>query len=193
VAFSRHPGPLRGGRRVRRSVDFELTGGLYDPLTRLWYTGTEILGHYRTVDVIATNPYAAQNIQPTDTRQIDKSNVGARTWSADATAKASADIQNSQFAATSAQATIAGRIYDNFTGRWVKPYQVLPGYICRIAGVRAQKDTLNTGFEDDAAKFRITANDYSADSRTSRLDLNSYSFDEAQGIANLYGTGGDVR
>ena len=172
-------------------IGFELTGGGYDPLVRLWYTGTEILGHYRAVDTVAAdNPYAAQNIQPTDTRQIDRSNVGARAWTADATALATAAIPDSQLAATSAQVTIAGRIFDTFTGRYVKPYHVLPGYLCRIAGVRAQKDTLNTGYQDDAALFRITANDYSADSRTARLDLNSDTLDVAAAIANLYGTAG---
>ena len=168
------------------NTGFELTGGGYDPKVRLWYTGTELLGHYRTVDVVADNPYAAQNIVPTDTQQIDKSNVGGREWVDDATALATAAVANSQFAATSAQVTIAGKILDTFTGRYVKPYQVLPGYLCRIAGVRAQKDTLNTGYEDGAAKFRITSNDFSADSETSRLELNSYSLDEARAISMLF-------
>lgn len=168
------------------NTGFELTGGGYDPKVRLWYTGTELLGHYRTVDVVADNPYAAQNIVPTDTQRIDKTNVGAREWTTDATAMATAAVTNSQFSATSAQVTIAGKILDTFTGRYVKPYQVLPGYLCRIAGVRAQKDTLNTGYEDGAAKFRITSNDFSADSETSRLELNSYSLDEARALSMLF-------
>ena len=171
------------------NVGFELSGGGYDPLTRLWYTGTELLGHYRTVDVVADNPYAAQNIVPTDTQRIDKTNVGAREWTTDATAMATAAVTNSQFSATSAQVSIAGKILDTFTGRYVKPYQVLPGYVCRIAGVRAQKDTLNTGYEDGAAKFRITSNDFSADSETSRLELNAYSLDEARALSMLFNSG----
>jgi hypothetical protein len=171
------------------NVGFELSGGGYDPLTRLWYTGTELLGHYRTVDVTADNPYAAQNIVPTDTQRIDKTNVGAREWTTDATAMATAAVTNSQFSATSAQVSIAGKILDTFTGRYVKPYQVLPGYVCRIAGVRAQKDTLNTGYEDGAAKFRITSNDFSADSETSRLELNAYSLDEARALSMLFNSG----
>lgn len=174
------------------NVGFELTGGGYDPLTRLWYTGTELLGHYRTVDVVADNPYASQNIVPTDTQRIDKSNVDARVWTADATAMATAAVTNSQFSATSAQVSVAGKILDTFTGRYVKPFQVLPGYVCRVAGVRAQKDTLNTGYEDGAAKFRITSNDFSADSETSRLELNAYSLDEARALSILFNSGSGV-
>ncbi len=167
------------------AVDFELTGGQYDPLTRLWYTGTELLGRYRTVDVLAAdNPYAAQNIQPTDTRSVTKSNVGAREWTADATAMAAAAVTDSQLASTSAQATIVGKVFDNHTGRWVKPFEVLPGYLCRVANVRVQQDTLNSGFSTDAI-FRVVTNDHSADSLASRLELNSYTLDEQRAIEML--------
>jgi len=168
-------------------VGFELTGGNYDPLTRVWYTGTEILGHYRAVDTVAAvNPYAAQNIQPTDTRQINESNVGSRTWTADATALAAGDISDSQLAATSATVNVAGKVLDTFTGRYVKPFQILPGYVCRVTGVRVQADTLNTGYQPDAADFRVVSNDYSESSGTSALELNSYTVDEARALATVY-------
>jgi hypothetical protein len=177
----------------QNSVDFNLTGGQFDPLTRVWYTGTELLGHYRAVDVAADNPYAAQNIQPTDTRQIDRSNVDSRAWTVDATALATAAVTDSQFAATSATSTIVGLVFDNFTGRWIKPYQMIPGYICRLAGVFVRQDTLNSGYEPSAAKFRLVTNDYSVDAGSSTVELNSYTLDEARAIANLYGTAGDIR
>ena len=67
----------------------------------------------------------------------------------------------------------------------MKPYQVLPSYLCRISGVRVQQDTLNSGDQPDAAIFRIVTNDYSADSDASSLELNSYTIDEARAIANV--------
>ncbi len=169
----------------QNNIDFNLTGGQFNPLTRVWYTGTELLGHYRAVDVVADNPYAAQNIMPTDTRQIDKSNVDARDWTTDAPALGAAAVTDSQFASTSATATIAGLVLDNFTGRWVKPYQMLPGYICRLAGVFVRQDTLNSGYEPSAAKFRLVTNDYSVDSGVSSVELNSYTLDEARAISLL--------
>lgn len=167
------------------TVDFGLTGGQYDPLVRLWYTGTNLLDHYDAQSSEVENPYAAQNIMPTDTRPIDLKNVGHREWLVDAAALAAAAVTDSQLAATSATVGVAGRILDNFTGRWVKPFQVMPGYLCRVAGVRVQTDTLNTGYQPDAAVFRVVTNDYSADSGTSKLELNSYTLDESRAIALL--------
>lgn len=168
---------------------FSVTGGENDRLARVWYTGDTTLGRYQAIDVDDPSQFSpvirVDNIYPTDTRQISLSNIEGSDWESAAEDKAEAAIEDSKFKATAAQVTVAQLVYDHRLGRWVKPYQVLPGYLCRVAGVRSNLDTLNEREVDGAAVFRIVSNDYSVDQGSSRLELNSYTVDESRAIANL--------
>ena len=91
----------------------------------------------------------------------------------------------SQLATATAQVTVARKVYDHYTGRWVKPYKILPGYMCRVVGVRSKVNTLNVREHDGSAIYRVASNDYSVDSGTSRLELNTPTLTEVQAISDL--------
>lgn len=169
--------------------EFSITGSEGDQLARVWVTGQTTLGRYRATSSDEAEPFDVSvdegNIFPTDTRQVTLANLEAEDWETAAAERAAAFIEDSQFKATAAQATVGRRVYDRQTGRWVKPFQILPGYLCRITGVRSQLDTLNRQESDGAAVFRVVSNDYSVDQGTSRLELNAYTVDEARAIADL--------
>jgi hypothetical protein len=94
-------------------------------------------------------------------------------------------LDEKELEAGTAQATVARKVFDHFTGRWVEPYNVLPGYLCRIAGVPPREDALNVGQVDGACIFKIVSNEFSTSSASSRLELNAYTVDERRAIANL--------
>ena len=94
-------------------------------------------------------------------------------------------LEASQLATATAQVTVARKVYDHYTGRWVKPYKILPGYMCRVVGVRSKVNPLNVREDDGAAVYRIASNDYSVDSGTSRLELNTPTLTEVQAISDL--------
>ena len=85
--------------------------------------------------------------------------------------------------AGTAQVTLARKAFDHQTGRWVQPWQVLPGYLCRVAGAPAQNDAMNEHEPDGSAVFKIVSNDYSTSSASSRLELNAYTVDERRAVA----------
>lgn len=168
---------------------FSLTGGDNERLAKVWYTGETTLGRYLNVPVEDAEPFSPavdpSNIYPTDTRQISLSNLEGSDWESAAAAQAETALEDSKYKATAAQVEVTKRVYDHHVGRWVKPYQVLPGYLCRVAGVRSQLDTLNARENLGAAVFRVVSNDYSVDQGSSRLELNSYTIDESRALAEL--------
>ena len=117
---------------------------------------------------------AARGIFPTTT-------VAGITGDADLEAM----LNESELEAGTAQVTVGRKVFDHFTGRWVEPSQVLPGYLCRIAGVNPQPDWLNVNQVPGAAVFKVVSNDYSVSSASSRLELNAYTVDERRAIANM--------
>jgi hypothetical protein len=82
--------------------------------------------------------------------------------------------------------TVARRIYDGRTGRWVHPWNIRPGSLIRVRGIQPTPDTLNTTSPDGVTIFRIVVATYDEDSRTAVLELDTYSLDQQQAIASLF-------
>lgn len=94
-------------------------------------------------------------------------------------------LDETELEAGTAQATVARHVYDRYTGRWVEPYAVLPGYLCRISGVPPRDDALNIGQVDGACIFKVVSNEYSVSSGSARLELNAFTVNERRAIADL--------
>lgn len=105
--------------------------------------------------------------------------------SLDANARGWTEIKDSRLAASQASMTVARKVYDNFTGRWIKPFHIKPGYLCRVRGVRPQVDTLNPTTIPDATTFRIVTKEYSSSTMSASLQLNAYEPDESRALAGL--------
>lgn len=165
--------------------NFSLTGGEEQRLSKIWYTGKTSRDRYLAEPYEEIDPIlSALDIVPTDTQPVD-TNLTGMSWEPEVAEIGGSAIENSKLRATSAKVNVSGKVYDRFLGRWVKPYKVLPGYLCRVPLVHSQHDTLNDGVVDTAAIFRITTNDYKADSGESSLELNAYTVDELRAIAEL--------
>ena len=151
--------------------------------TTMFGATDDLNGHYTVTT--AENPdllLAARGITPsttvTDVRLsgFTASELGAR-------------LAQSELEAGTAQVTVARKVYDHYTGRWVEPFQILPGYMCRVAGAPRRDDYLNEDQPDGACIFQIVSNDYSATSGSSRLELNSFTVDERRALADFLASG----
>jgi hypothetical protein len=80
--------------------------------------------------------------------------------------------------------TIARPILDRYTGRYVYPWEVRPGYLVRIRGVEPQVDLLNTN-RNGSSICRIIGVEYGDSSNTAQCDLDAYPIEQAQQIATL--------
>ena len=106
------------------------------------------------------------------------------------TAELGSRLAQSELEAGTAQVTVGRKVYDHQTARWVEPFQVLPGYLCRVTGAPRRDDYLNEYHPDGACLFMIVSNDYSAPSGSSRLELNAYTVDERRALADFLATRG---
>lgn len=81
--------------------------------------------------------------------------------------------------------TISRPIVDFERGRLVQPWEILPGQLLRVRGVRAHPDSLNATSRDGVTVFKIAAMEYDTDTASARLELDSYSRGVAQALAKL--------
>lgn len=82
--------------------------------------------------------------------------------------------------------TVAERVLDLWTGRWVHPAAIRSGHLCRVRGVQPTPDTLNPEAKQDGVTiFRIATNTYSDGVATLELDQPVLNADRA--IAALLG------
>lgn len=67
--------------------------------------------------------------------------------------------------------TVAERVQDLWTGRWVHPAAIRSGYLCRVRGVQPTPDTLNPEAKQDGVTiFRIATSTYADGVATLELD-----------------------
>lgn len=74
-------------------------------------------------------------------------------------------------------------VVDLFTGRSVQPYEIEPGYLCRVVGVDPSPDALNATESNGASVCRIVTTDYSADDHSVDIDLDSVPWSMFRAIA----------
>jgi hypothetical protein len=84
--------------------------------------------------------------------------------------------------------TVAQPIMDTVLGRIVYPWEIRPGNLIRVRGVRPYVDSLNATDRDGVTVFRIVSTSYSDSQGAAVLELDAYTPDEARQIARLTNT-----
>lgn len=69
--------------------------------------------------------------------------------------------------------TVQREVVDLFTGRRVRPFEIKPGYLCRVVGREASPDDLNTVASNGSTICRIVKKAYDAGTDAATLDLDS--------------------
>lgn len=81
------------------------------------------------------------------------------------------------------QVTVSRQVVDLFTGRRVEPFEIEPGYICRIVGVSPTLDALNNNPRNGSTLCRIVTTDYDSGSHSVSIALDSEPWSMARAIA----------
>jgi hypothetical protein len=79
--------------------------------------------------------------------------------------------------------TVSREVVDLYTGRRVQPYEIEPGYMCRIVGINPSRDALNNNPRNGSTLCRIVSTDYDADSHSVSIDLDSVPWSMYRAIA----------
>lgn len=162
---------------------FSAPGGTGEHLNEVWVTGKDVADRPAALRVTGIDSELdAEGLIRSAT--ID---LGSEVFSPTTAQRVGEQaIADSMLVSTGASVTVARKVLDLYTGRWVKPYQILPGHLCRVRGVKPTAATLTPeGAPDGSSLFRIVSNTYSTDSASSALELNSYSVTESKAIAEL--------
>ena len=69
--------------------------------------------------------------------------------------------------------TVARPVYDSVANRMVQPWEIRPGNLIRVSGIRPNIDSLNATDRDGVAVFRVMAVEYDAGSAAATLELDS--------------------
>jgi hypothetical protein len=121
---------------------------------------------------------AARGILPTMTVKTESD-----YWVTDEALKDMLDERTLE--AGSAQLNINRRVLDHYTGRYVEPWEVLPGYLCRVAGAPRRNDVLNEFEPDGSAVVKLVSNEYNVAAGESKLELNGFTQTQLRALANL--------
>jgi hypothetical protein len=81
--------------------------------------------------------------------------------------------------------TIARPIIDNDLGMMIQPWEILPGFLIRVRGVRANRDSLNATSRDGVTVFKIASVEYDTTSAAATLELDAYSQTVARALVAL--------
>lgn len=92
-------------------------------------------------------------------------------------------LNDHRFPQNGGNITVARPVVDLYTGRRVQPFDIQPGYVCRIVGVNPSRDALNDSPRNGSSLCRIVATDYDADSHSVRIDLDSEPWSMYRAIA----------
>lgn len=80
---------------------------------------------------------------------------------------------------------IARPVYDHLTGSTVMPWDILPGYLIRVAGILPRVDALNPSGRDGSTIFKIAAMEYDTGDAQAELELDSYPPTVTRALAEL--------
>lgn len=95
----------------------------------------------------------------------------------------SAILTDHRYPQNGGQVTVSRPVVDLFTGRRVEPFEIEPGYLCRIVGVDPSVDALNGTSRNGSTMCRIVATDYDADSHSVSATLDSEPWSMFRAIA----------
>jgi hypothetical protein len=100
-----------------------------------------------------------------------------------ATNSNSAVLNDHRFPQNGGQIKIARPVVDLFTGRRVQPFEIQPGYLCRIVGINPSRDALNNNPRNGSTLCRIVNTDYDSETHSASIDLDSEPWSMFRAIA----------
>lgn len=103
---------------------------------------------------------------------------------ANATQATATILNDHRFPQNGGTITVAREVVDLYTGRRVQPFEIEPGYLCRIVGINPSRDALNSSPRNGSTLCRIVATDYDADSHSVAIALDSEPWSMFRAIAN---------
>lgn len=92
-------------------------------------------------------------------------------------------LNDHRFPQNGGSITVARPVVDLYTGRRVQPFDIEPGYLCRIVGINPSRDALNSSPRNGSTLCRIVATDYDADSHSVSISLDSEPWSMFRAIA----------
>lgn len=82
-------------------------------------------------------------------------------------------LNDHRFPQNGGSVTVSRQVVDLYTGRRVQPFEIEPGYLCRIVGINPSRDALNNNPRNGSTLCRIVTTDYDADSHSVNIGLDS--------------------
>lgn len=111
---------------------------------------------------------------------------GSEVWSTSSANKAGDDFLASHKVAPNAGTlTVARKIKDNFTGRYVDPCHIRPNTLVLVRGVQPTPDTLNATSPDGSTVFYVESMTFDDDSGAATLELDTPTLDISRAVAKL--------
>lgn len=99
-------------------------------------------------------------------------------------------LEEHRYPRNGGRVTVSREIVDLFTGRRIQPYEIEPGYLCRLVGVDPTPDALNASASNGASVCRIVGTSYSGDGNSADLDLDSVPWSLLRAINRVQGRRG---
>lgn len=93
-------------------------------------------------------------------------------------------LNDHRFPQNGGSVTVSRQVVDLYTGRRVQPFEIEPGYLCRIVGINPSRDALNNNPRNGSTLCRIVTTDYDADSHSVNIGLDSEPWSLYRAIAN---------
>lgn len=110
--------------------------------------------------------------------------LGESVSDADNATQANASIlADHRYPQNGGRVTVARPVVDLFTGRRVEPFDIEPGYLCRVVGVDPSVDAMNNNPRNGSTLCRIVGTTYSAADHSVDLDLDSVPWSIFRAIA----------
>lgn len=81
--------------------------------------------------------------------------------------------------------TVAQRVWDHVERRYVKPFEIRPGWNARVFGVQPKRDTLNSGAQDGSTIFRIVSMNFDTNDGVAVCELDTPELTQMRAIARL--------
>lgn len=91
-------------------------------------------------------------------------------------------LADHRFPQNGGQITVARPVVDLWTGRRVEPFEIEPGYVCRVVGVNPSRDALNSSPRNGSSLCRVVKVSYSAE-HTATIALDSEPWSMFRAIA----------
>lgn len=126
------------------------------------------------------------DLQATGIARSSTIDLGSETWSTGAASGAAKKFLTEHSTLSNAGVLIVAQpIFDRFTGRWVRPWQIRPGELVRYRGTQPVVDGLNPDGADGVTISRIVASNFDSSLGSTSLELDTPTFTARRALAKL--------